>query len=203
MANRRLKFILIWNTAAVVVLLLVTEVALGWLLHHPPAVSSLVERLRAYYMEHDRRIAQYDARCGLYDSRLSYTLRPGVCRFANPEFSVELAVNRSGLRDNETALVSPEIIVIGDSQAMGWAVAADETFAHLLRKWSGRRVLNGGVPSYGTVRQMRLLERLDTRRMKWLVLQYSPNDWPENRLLVEKGTLEIMGEASYDALVAA
>ena len=42
-----------------------------------------------------------------------------------------------------------EILVVGDSQVFGLGVEEDETFSHQLGELTGRKVLNGGVPTYG------------------------------------------------------
>jgi len=38
------------------------------------------------------------------------------------EFTNEVRVNHLGVRDDEASLVAPDVIVIGDSHAMGWGV---------------------------------------------------------------------------------
>ena len=63
---------------------------------------------------------------------------------------------------------------------MGWGVEHDETFAARLEAQTGRRVLNAGVSSYGTARESILLRRLDLENLDVLVVQYCPNDHPEN-----------------------
>ncbi len=70
---------------------------------------------------------------------------------------------------------------------MGWGVAQEETFPALVARATGRRVLNAAVSSYGTVREMRLLERIDRRRLAWLIVQYNANDVGENRLFHQRG----------------
>jgi lysophospholipase L1-like esterase len=130
----------------------------------------------------------------MFDPGLFYTLRPGSCRFSNREYDTTLHVNSQGLRDDEEALAAPEIVVLGDSFAMGWGVGQDEAFPQVLRRLSGRRVLNTGVPSYGTVREVRLLDRLDTSRLRFLVVQYSSNDSEENRLFEERGNALLVSD---------
>ena len=62
--------------------------------------------------------------------------------------------------------------MLGDSYAMGWGVEQGESFPEILEAATGLRVLNAGVPSYGTPRELLMLERLDRfldlsqRRMK-------------------------------------
>ncbi len=166
---------------AVFALLLASPSALG------RAPSGLLSHLRGYYLRHDRVMAQSLPECAVYDPDFFYTLRPGSCRFRNREFDTTLRINSQGWRDTEDALQAPEVVVLGDSFAMGWGVEQEQAFPQLLGRLSGRRVLNAGVPSFGTVREARLLNRLDTSRLRLLVVQYSSNDSEENRLFEERG----------------
>jgi len=198
---RTIRIAVVVNAIAIVLLFVLLEGGLVLLLDHPPRSPLLAERLRAYYVAQDRRNIQYDPDCARYDEQVSYTLRPGVCAFTNREFSIEVRVNSAGLRDSEQALAAPEIIVLGDSHAMGWGVEHDETFARLVGQRSGRSVLNAAVSSFGTARELRMLERLDTQHLEWLVIQYSPNDRRENRTFASTGRLKIMPRSAYDKLV--
>lgn len=148
-------------------------------------------------------LVQFDPACAQHDPELGYTLRPGACTFDNAGFSTRLAVNSAGLRDDEASLAQPRIVVLGDSHAMGWGVEQDDTFAQHLERQTGLRVLNAGVSSYGTVRALRNLQRLDTSAMQTLVVQYCDNDIQENEAFVEGGFhLPVMDAATYDSLVA-
>lgn len=171
------------------------------LLAHPPRVPALRTLAREYYGGFDRAIIQMDPRSARYDPELFYTLRPGRFVFAQREFAHEFRVNSLGVRDDEAALDAPEIVVLGDSVAMGWGVAQDETFAAIIGRATGRRVLNAAVSSYGTVREMRLLERVDRRRLAWLVVQYNANDVGENRLFLQRGNVHVPGSRErFDAI---
>ena len=178
---------------SLVATLLIAESAFALLLRAPLALlhvpGGLSSHLRGYYLHHDRVMAQALPECAVYDPGLFYTLRPGACHFRNREFDTTLRINSKGVRDAEDALIGPEIIVLGDSFAMGWGVEQAEAFPQVLRRLAGRRVLNTGVPSYGTVREARLLDRLDTSRLRFLVVQYSANDTEENRLFEERGNV--------------
>jgi hypothetical protein len=165
----------------------------------PRPVRQLVQQV---YRHFNRSFIQFDPACATYDSELTYTLRPGTCTFENVEFRTAYQINRLGLRDDNDALNAPEVIVLGDSHVMGWGVEQDETLARVLGKSSGKRVLDAGISSYGTAREIRLLERLDVSRLEWLIIQYSDNDWPENRTLRDHGGfLPIMSEAQYQSAV--
>ena len=65
---------------------------------------------------------------GEYDPELTYRLRPGACTFSELEFVTDYRINSLGVRDDEASLDGPEIIVLGDSFAMGWGVEQQESF---------------------------------------------------------------------------
>jgi hypothetical protein len=158
---------------------------------------------REYYARVDRKIISYLPECARYDEGLTYTLKPGTCRFRNREFDVEYRINSAGIRDDEASLASPDIIVLGDSHAMGWGVKQEETYADLIEQQTGMKVLNAAIASYGTVRELKMLSRLDTSRLKYVILQYTDNDALENREYLQHGNvLPIMPRAAYDKLVA-
>lgn len=174
----------------------IAEASLELLLSAPPRVlyalpGGTLSHLRAYFLHHERHLVQSTPECAQYDPGLFYTLRPGQCRFANREYDTELLVNRAGVRDDDASLVAPEVIVTGDSFTMGWGVAQPESFPERIEQALGRPVLNVGVPSYGTVRERRILDRVDTSRLRCLVVQYDDNDTPENEEF----------ERNHDALV--
>lgn len=184
--------------------LAVSESFFGLLLSHPAWLArmpaNVLSHLRAYYLHHDRSLLQALPECARYDPGLFYTLKPGTCRSNAREFDVEIRVNSAGLRDDEESLQAPDAIVAGDSFAMGWGVAQDEAFPQLVERASGLRVLNAAVSSYGTAREMRLLDRIDTSRLRWLLIQYCDNDEPENQAFFENGNqLRINPESTFVA----
>lgn len=144
---------------------------------------------------------QYRPECARYDSRVSYLLKPGACRFDEVLFDTVVTANSFGLRDDEESLVSPEVIVLGDSHAMGHGVADNEAFAAVLERKLGRKVLNAGISSFGTAREMILLGHLDTSAARAVVIQYCDNDLDENQALLQDRTLRILDETKYRALV--
>ncbi len=182
------------------------EAILAVLLHEPRLTAEApgaVRRLaQQVYRHFNRMLVQFDEHCAQYDREVTYTLRPGTCTFANIEFNTTLRINRLGLRDDDAALDGPEVIVIGDSHAMGWGVEHDEAFPAVLARASGRKVLNAAVSSYATVRERKMLDRLDTSKLRVLVVQYSDNDLIENRAYSEGGNhLTITEQATYENIV--
>ena len=168
----------------------------SWLLN-----GRLLGVFRNYYMDEDRKIIQYLSDCGKYDDELAYTLKPGKCHIKNREFEVDYLINSIGMRDDESSLISPEIIVAGDSHAMGWGVKQDLIFSSLLEKKLGKRILNAAISSYGTVREMKILDRVNLDNLKYLIIQYCGNDFNENNTFAKNGNiLPIMSEESYNSI---
>jgi hypothetical protein len=156
-----------------------------------------------YYLLWERRIVQFLPECARYDEELTYTLRPGGCRFRGREFSVDLRVNHLAFRATEEAIDSPTVIVSGDSYAMGWGVAEEQTFASLVEQRTGLRTLNAGMPSFGTARELLALRRVNLSRTRYLIIQYCDNDFRENLEFVKRGgRLAILTRTEYDSLVA-
>ena len=120
----------------------------------------------------------------------------------NREFAVAFNVNSKGLRDTEEALASPEVICLGDSFSLGWGVEEDERYCAYVSR-AGYRTLNVSMSSYGTVRELKLLNGLGLEKLKYLVIQHSGNDAFENgQYAVSGNRLDIMSRSEYDELVA-
>lgn len=184
---RRAAFVVLVNVFAVLFILAAVEISLILLLNHPPSFTPVLRVLSSYYTDHDRRIIQALPQCAIYDSELAYVLRAGACSFENYDFHTVVSVNSMGLRDDEQSLVAPRIIALGDSFTMGWGVSDQNSFPSLVERSCGLKVLNAGISSYGTVRELKMLERVDTSGVETLLLQYSDNDFDENRLYYERG----------------
>jgi hypothetical protein len=154
-------------------------------------------------MGFERHILHFLPECAEFDPQLGYSLKPGHCRFQNPEYDHDIFVNSAGLRDREEALDRPAIVVTGDSFAMGWGVAQSETLSAVLAELTGERTLNAARPSYGTAREMLLLSLLDLTAAHTLVIQYCENDYTENTVLLrDPGWLRTMTPETYRAMVA-
>ena len=148
--------------------------------------SNLLVNLRRYYMDFDRRVIQFYPEYAVYDSGLFYTLKPNSeFVYYGREFRNKFVVNSLGVRDDEASLKSPGGIVLGDSFAMGWGVDQDASFPEILEKELDYKVLNLSVSSYGTAREITLLNRaaergVDVTHARFILIQYCDNDTPEN-----------------------
>jgi hypothetical protein len=181
-------------------LLSLAEISWLFLLRHPSTIghlpSGLSRLISSQYSKHDRNIIQFMPECSRYDETLTYTLRPGRCTFSNVEFNVDFRINSLGVRDDEDSMISPEVIVLGDSHAMGWGIEQDKTFSEIIERKSGLKVLNCSVSSYGTAREILLMDRADTDSLRYLIVQYSNNDFRENLYFFEDGNTDRAGYES-------
>jgi hypothetical protein len=172
---------------ATVIVFLLAEMTFTHWLNHPQRIPAfMVRAYRLYYDLYDYRIVQFQQEHAVHDPMLFYRLKPNSrFEFYNREFRDSFIVNSQGFRDDESSLRTPSIICLGDSYFMGWGVKQDETVAQQLEKISGMKTLNAAISSYGTVREMRLLNQLSLDSLKFLVIQYCPNDWEENIFFVK------------------
>ena len=200
MRRKRRFRILLYNLLVAAVLLFGAEGLLAYWMNHPASCPNrLAPLLKSYYFSVDRKILQFEPEAAQYDENLFYTLRPGKFTFSNREFNTSFFVNSRGFRDDEASLEHPQIIVLGDSYAMGWGVEQEETFAQLLEKNMGLRTLNMGVSSYGTVRELSALKSVKLDSVRLLVIQYCPNDFTENEAFWSKhDSLVISAKSTYD-----
>lgn len=192
------------NILVLAVLCLVMEWGLKIFYSNPPIrTKAIVRGLRHFYTNHGRKVVQWQPNLARYDEDLSYTLNPGRFVFSNVEYKTTFYVNSLGVRDDEVSLQAPDVIVAGDSHAMGWGVEKEEAFADQLEKMTGLKVLNTAISSYGTVREMKILQQVDISRVKFLVIQYCQNDYEENRKFFENlNVLPIIGKDKFDQVLA-
>jgi len=174
-----------------------------WFKNPGKAPASLFGSFKEYYIHNYRNIVQVERSCSEFDSTFFYRLkRNNQCTFSNLEFSSIIKTNSLGLRDDEASMTAPDIICIGDSYTMGWGVEQDRAFPAVLERSTGLKVLNAGMSSFGTVRELRQLARLDTSNCKFVVLQYCDNDVQEIKPYVDSNfRLQTSDAASYDTLV--
>lgn len=188
--KKTLKIVL-FNVAAIFAILALFEGFHYFLVRHPSLLKHFPQGIKNsigyLYSTGERKIIQFSPDCARFDPELGYTLKPGSCLFGGTEFSNAYSINSLGLRDDEESLHNPEVIVVGDSYAMGWGVDQQDSFAAVLQKKSGLKVLNAALSSYGTAREMIILRRLDTGNLRFLIIQYCENDFDENKEFFQKG----------------
>ena len=161
-------------------------------------IPGIFSQVNYYYRNFQRDLIQLNPQFSEYDPELTYLLKPGEFYFENQEFRNKYNVNKAGLRDDAASLDSPKIIAAGDSYTMGWGVEQEEGYPQLLEKKTKMRVLNAGISSYGTVRELQVLDRLDLSNMKYLIIQYNVTDAYENRTYLERDyKLPITSEDKY------
>lgn len=196
--SRRLLFVAL----GLLLLPVVAEALIALALAHPglaPSSGLLLDGLRHTYLLEDWNVLQA-SEAMVPDPRLGYRLRPGTWRMSGREYDTELRVNSAGLRDDERSLTAPQIIVLGDSYAMGWGVAQDESFAQQLERLTGLTVLDAGIPSYGTARELMLLQQLDRSQLRAVVVQYFLNDHRENLVYLAEGPAAVsMSAEEFEA----
>ena len=128
-----------------------------------------------------------------FDPELGWANRPGARgRLVAPEFDVEMAIDAEGLRGPEVARAklsgTRRIALFGDSFAMGWGVAEDDTLrAQLALQLRARdpnapvEVLNFGVAGYSTDQELLAFRKLGARfAPDVVVLVVYGNDFWEN-----------------------
>jgi hypothetical protein len=150
---RRAPFAVILAIQLVIAMLLAEGLLLAMYHLSGGVVSGRVAALSHHRVfQPPRHRAARRAACAL---RLRAVLHAAAGRLHVRERRVldQFVVNTIGVRDNQRSLTQPEIVVAGDSYAMGWGVQQDESFPELIERRTGRRVLNAAVSSYGTVRE--------------------------------------------------
>ena len=132
-----------------------------------------------------RNVFQHSSNdCVEFDKDLIYVPKVGECKFSNAEFDTTLSFDKYRRLNsiNDKINKDDEIIaVIGDSIAMGWGVENDETFSYNLQKLTGKKVINMGVSSYGTIREIKRLKSSKYyNQINTIIIQYHVNDLGEN-----------------------
>ncbi len=145
-----------------------------------------------------KNTTNFDSDLSRYDSLLTYRFRPNIVgRFTNPEFDVEVSTNSLGVRDDETSLQHPSIVILGDSHAMGWGVGQQDRFSGILEDRLSTKILNTAITSYGTHRETKLLDQVELDSCQLLIIQYCDNDLQENEANLTKAQNLGMDEIAF------
>jgi hypothetical protein len=177
---------------------LCVEGIFAFALSHPQILASsdgtvgeALAYARGYYVNQDRKLVQYLADCAQYDWEDLHTRSGHVPRRRSRAWSSTR--RQRGSRDSDDALSGAETSSWA-THGMGWGVQGDRASSACKR--SGRRVLSAS--SYGTVREM---TSGAAGAGGTVVIQYSDNDFVENKPYVDHGTLDILPEWQYRAVV--
>lgn len=97
-----------------------------------------------------------------HDAELGWAPVPNASATFTGTRTVAVHNNSLGLRDVEpTGASKPTVLFVGDSFVWGYDVEAQERFTDLLRgKLPAARIVNAGVPGYGTDQEYLLLARI-------------------------------------------
>jgi hypothetical protein len=97
--------------------------------------------------------------------------------------------------------IIPAIVMFGDSFTMGWGVDQEKCFPNRLEDMCKQPVLNAGVSSFGTAREMKLLDKLGYGYINTVIIQYHSNDFEENLKSIRNNfVLPISPKKTYDSL---
>lgn len=134
------------------------------------------------YFFGSRNIWQYNENCSIIDDNLIYIPSLNPCRFKNIEFDTILNFDENGrIPEQKINNYQSSIVILGDSHAMGWGVNDNQTFASKLNNLIDSPVLNFGVSSYATEREIqRLINWKHKDLVDLIIIQYSENDLKEN-----------------------
>ena len=187
-ATKKYSWIIL-QVSLVIACLTIIELGIYYILSTHYIVPKIPSRIlrsafaRIYY-KYDRSYEQNS-----YDPELLYILSPGKCFTVNnyDYGPISYCINSMGLRDSEDSLKRPEIIVLGDSYAMGLGAKREQSFPKVIEAMTGYKTLDAGITSYGTARETLLFKRLDASNLKFLVIQYCSNDYDENKSYIENG----------------
>lgn len=187
-----------------IVLFVMAELASLFLLRNPSKIPSTLLTSFQYYYDYNCKLIQFKKEASVYDSSLFYKLNPSSnFIYAQQEFADSFTINSIGVRDDERSLKSPQVICLGDSYTMGWGVSQQEVYTSELERLSQLNVLNTGISSFGTAREITLLKKLDRDSLKYIVIQYCANDLDENKEFIKhNGVLPVSGRDRFDDAVA-
>lgn len=165
------------------------EIVCVFLAHHPDRIPKRLLPVFSDYNElYQSDILQFDPDISCYDSTLFYRMKSNNSSvFRNVEFADSIVTDSLGFRDDNDALHSADIVCLGDSYTLGWGVGQLECWPQQLGAALHLPVLNTGMSSYGTVREIRSISRLPRRSPRLIIIQYCYNDLGENNTYISHG----------------
>lgn len=183
-------------------LLFLTESGSYWMLHHPASIpQTMLPVARYFYSNYERDIIQFNTTITQYDTALFYRMKGNNrALFSNIEFSDSIFTDARGFRDDTHALDHPVITCLGDSYTVGWGVHQQEAYPSLLQQMVKVPVLNTGMSSYGTAREIASIRFIDKSALRTVVIQYCVNDAGENEAYVNNNYKPLISPpSSYDS----
>ena len=161
--------------------------------------KSIVNETRELYFRLNlRNIIQYDSSCFEVSRTLIYEPKKNSsCIQENFEFKNEVKFGKYRNRiDSYGESTNYDLIVLGDSQGMGWGVSDKEIFTNVLQA-NGIRTLNLSVSSYATAKELFTLKRWALENpnaysdVEFVVIQYEPGDIYENMQYLKEPNMVI------------
>ena len=126
-----------------------------------------------------------------HDAELGWVPLPNAAASFTGTRTVSVRNNSLGLRDIEPAGArKPTVLFLGDSFVWGYDVEANERFTELLRaELPAARIVNAGVPGFGTDQEYLMLARIwDAVRPDAVVLMFcTGNDRDDNSANMRNG----------------
>ncbi len=197
-----------WNIlGGIVSFLIIVSAAEGvcsyWLNHPSKIPGALFPYYKIYYDNYDSRVFQYEPSIVKHSDSLFYELETNRdFVFSNREFSDSFHINNAGFRDDDSSSIQPDILCVGDSYTLGWGNGQSNNFPSLIEKKTGLKVLNVSMSSYGTARELMLLQRIDLSKTRYIFWQYCFNDEEENRKYVENNfNLPVLAKKELDSVI--
>jgi lysophospholipase L1-like esterase len=183
----------------VLICVLMLDGIVYFILRNPDSLpdNPLTRLVRLVNITAARTQPAFDPECSKYDEQVTYRYREGQCRHQSWEFDVTIKANSLGFPDDEASLIAPEIVVLGDSYTAGWGVEQHQAFPAVLEQLAGKKVLAAAAPSYGTARELLLLDRIDLSGVKTVIIQHSENDAFENMVAIRDKRLNPMPAWEY------
>lgn len=169
------------------IVIIITELCFAYLLHNPGSIPhNFTGLFGRYYNVYERDIVQYNRATTAYDTSLFYRLKANNRSvFRNFEFADSIFTNNLGLRNKPVDIKKIKTICLGDSYTFGWGVQQDEAFPQQLEKILQAPVLNTGVSSYGTAREIESIRHLGLQDVENIIIQHCNNDYEENDIYIK------------------
>ena len=189
------------SSAFFISLIALSEIACLFILHHPSLIHGTPDSpFVIYYNNYQRDILQFNRTLSRYDTALFYKMQSNnTGLFENIEFSDSIFTDQHGFRHDVTSVAKDKIICLGDSYTLGWGVRQQEAYPQQLESILKTPVLNTGMSSYGTAREIESIRQLDKTNTTTLVIQYCYNDADENRSYINNGyRLPVSPRSVYD-----